>query len=464
MRGTTRPLWAAALWAAQVAAQDVTPPPGAVLLDLELTVDNTPTRLRLHQDQSFLDAARQACTPTETPEAKDNCVGGAMSIIVNQHLRASTVHKSKLAALSTRPRCSHRATWPARPHRRRERQHPSHWLICTQAAKDGQAADATALASPGVSLVRDDLEKYDPVSWVGQSPLHVDIELPIQVKRTVCDAERCFELGDDDGVPPENHTLQVPAWSSNLTETAREVAAALDLWREMDLTLVEHRVALERTRKATPLDQRLHRAHDSSPVVSFDGFYPVYFVLHNGALFFDAQRVKVSGAFRPPIDGEVCIAVTSLGEGNADVNPPAEAAGEACFADTYNAVLTGFEQAKGSHRLTARLRRKDTDATVGEGDFSTFVAAPPLRPTTPWDSPQGRFIKLLRDAVVGWLYLDNVNPDDPGLAGPCTTGWNGRAQCQMPITPSTRYHPTHRSICAQATPWSACTSSIGSKQ
>ena len=159
-------------------------------------------------------------------------------------------------------------------------------------------------------------------------------------------------------------------------------------------------------------------------MVSFDGFYPVYFVLHNGALFFDAQRVKVSGAFRPPIDGEVCIAVTSLGEGNADVNPPAEAAGEACFADTYNAVLTGFEQAKGSHRLTARLRRKDTDATVGEGDFSTFVAAPPLRPTT-WDSPQGRFIKLLRDAVVGWLYLDNVNPDDPGLAGPCTTGWNG---------------------------------------
>ena len=116
MRVTTRPLRAAALWsywAAHLAAQDVTPPPGAVLLDLELTVDNTPTRLRLHQDQSFLDAARQACTPTETPEAKDNCVGGAMSIIVNQHLRQ---------------------------------------------AKDGQAADATALASPGVSLVRDDLE------------------------------------------------------------------------------------------------------------------------------------------------------------------------------------------------------------------------------------------------------------------------------------------------------------------
>jgi len=227
-----------------------------------------------------------------------------------------------------------------------------------------------------------------------------------------------------------------------MTETAREVAEALDLWRATDLALVEHRVALERTRKATPLDERLHRAHDSSPVVSFDGFYPTYFVLHNGALFFDAQRVKVSGAFRPPIDGEVCIAVTSLGEGaeGANVAPPAEAPAEACFADTYNAVLTGFEQAKGSHRLTARLRRKDTDATVGEGDFSTFVAAPPLRPTTPWDSPQGRFIKLLRDAVVGWLYLDNVNPDDPGLAGPCTTGWNGRTQCQMPFTPSTRYH------------------------
>ena len=141
------------------------------------------------------------------------------------------------------------------------------------------------------------------------------------------------------------------------------------------------------------------------------------------------------------------VAVTAHAPGATPAPAPhracAEAAGEACFADTYNAVLTGFEQAKGSHRLTARLRRKDTEATVGEGDFSTFVAAPPLRPTTPWDSPQGRFIKLLRDAVVGWLYLDNVNPDDPGLAGPCTTGWNGRAQCQMPITPSTRYHPTH---------------------
>ena len=368
-------------WAALLChcyAQDLTPPPGAFLLDLELTVDSTPTRLRLHQVQSYLDAARQACTPTDTPEATDNCVSGAMTIIVNQHLRT---------------------------------------------AKDGQAADATALASPGVSLVRGELEQYDPVSWVGQSPLHVDIELPIQVKRTVCDAESCFELGDDDGVPLENHTLQVPAWSSNLTETAREVAAALDLWREMDLALVEHRVALERTRKATPLDERLHRAHDAAPVVSFDGFYPVYFVLHNGGLYFDAQRVKVSGAFRPPLDGEVCIAVSSLGE-DADVSPD-RAASEACFADTYNAVLTGFDQAKGSHRLTVRLKKKDSEMTVGEGDFSTFVAAPALRPSTPWDSPQGRFIKLLRDAVVGWLYLDNVNPEDPGLAGPCTSGWNG---------------------------------------
>ena len=88
-------------WAALLChcyAQDLTPPPGAVLLDLELTVDSTPTRLRLHQDQSYLDAARQACTPTDTPEATDNCVSGAMTIIVNQHLR--TAKDGQAAALA----------------------------------------------------------------------------------------------------------------------------------------------------------------------------------------------------------------------------------------------------------------------------------------------------------------------------------------------------------------------------
>ena len=88
--------------------------------------------------------------------------------------------------------------------------------------------------------------------------------------------------------------------------------------------------------------------------------------------------------------------MTSLGEGNADVNPPAEAAGEACFADTYNAVLTGFEQAKGSHRLTARLRRKDTDATVGEGDFQYLRRRASVTTDDSLGLAAGSFIKLLR--------------------------------------------------------------------
>ena len=43
-----------------------------------------------------------------------------------------------------------------------------------------------------------------------------------------------------------------------MTETAREVAEALDLWRATDLALVEHRVALERTRKASTLAEPTH--------------------------------------------------------------------------------------------------------------------------------------------------------------------------------------------------------------
>jgi hypothetical protein len=361
------------------------------LLNLDLTVDGQGTKLLLLEGQSYLDAARRACSPVFEPLAIDNCVGGAMTIIVDQHLRA-------------------------------------------------KEAEGSTLASPGVSLVRDgSVENYDPVSWVGASPLHVDIELPVRTQRTVCDNAKCWELGDDDGVPVANHTLQVPAWTANTSQAAREVAAALDLWREADLALIEHRVALERTRKSTPVDARLHRAVGDAPVVSFDGFYPVYFVLHTSNLFFDAQRVKVSGAFRPPTDGDVCISVHSSGKEGA--NGDADAAGasvvtgdlasrpkpaEACFDTSYNAQLSGFADAQGSHRLEVRLRRRATDATVGEGDASTFVAAPQLQPKTPLNTPAGRFIKLLRDAVVGWLYLDGVDADDgPGVAGPLSPNWVG---------------------------------------
>ena len=272
--------------------------PASLLLDLELTVDNTPTRLRLHQDQS-LDAARQACTPTETPEAKD-----------------------------TRWRRDVDYREPA----------PAPGLT-------GQVTDADGFGLPGVSLVRDDLEKYDPVSWVGQSPLHVDIELPIQV------THRSDVKGASNRTTTACRRRTTRCKSSrgrrtSISRTARGRCRS-GSGREMDLTLVEHRVALERTRKATPLDQRLHRAHDSSPVVSFDGFYPVYFVAYNGALFFDAQRVKVSGAFRPPIDGAGLHRGDVLGEGNADVNPPAEAAGEACFAGAIAAEGHGSHCGRG---------------------------------------------------------------------------------------------------------------------
>lgn len=359
-----------------------------VLLQLDLTVDGHATELVLVEGQSYLAAAQLACAPMVDPLAIDNCVSGAMTIIVNQHLKV----KEEAAA----------------------------------AASGG--AVAAPLASPGVSLVRSHLENYDPVNFVGSSPLHVDIELPVATRRTVCDAEKCWELDDADGVPVVNHTLQVPAWSANTTATAREVAVALDLWREADLALIEHRVALERTRKSTPVDPRLRRGADESPVVSFDGFYPTYFVLHTTGMFFDAQRTKVGGAFRPPADGDVCISVDSRSEeiiNSASLTPPPPPA-EACFTTAYNAQLTGFDQASGSHRLSVRLRAAGTGATVGEGDASTFVAAPPLVPSTPNDTPAGRFLKLLRDAVVGWLYLDGVDPEEgPGQAGPLATNWNG---------------------------------------
>ena len=270
---------------------------------------------------------------------------------------------------------------------------------------------------------------YDPVSFVGDSPLHVDIELPVRTLRTVCDHERCFELSEADGVPAENHTLQVPAWTSNTTAAAKEVADALDLWRAADLAIIEHRVALERTRKATPVDPRLHRTHDAAPIVSFDGFYPPSFVLHTENLYFDAQRVKVGGSFRPPADGDVCISVETVrddvvSDASSDERPP-----EQCFDNSYNAHLSGFADAKGTHSLTVRLKRRDTGETAGDGDRSSFVAAPALRPQTPWDTAQGRFIKLLRDAVVGWLY-------PPGPSGNATRAASrGRRQPGTVLVP-----------------------------
>ncbi|KAJ1460134.1 hypothetical protein M885DRAFT_23232 [Pelagophyceae sp. CCMP2097] len=341
----------------------------APLLDLDLTVDGEATKLVLHEGQAYIDAARAACSATKEAAATDNCVSGAVSLIVAMHLRK----------------------------------------------KD---ASADSLASPGLSLVREMLQNYDPASFIGISPLHVDIELPIQTRRTVCDDSKCWELDAADGMPASNHTLQVPAWEASPAETAREVAKQLDLWRAEDVALIEHRVALERTRKATPVDLRLHRAPDDEPVVSFDGFYPPYFVLHNSGLYFD--RVKVAGAFRPPVDGQVCISVVTLRDGAA---PASESPTEACFDQQYNAELSGFEDAKGTHRLSARLRDVETGETRGDGDSSTFVAAPALKPT-PATGVSSKFIELLRNAVIGWLYMENAG-DDPGAAGPLSAGWQG---------------------------------------
>lgn len=351
----------------------------AELLSLDLTVDGTATRLVLREGQAYVDAAREACQSTSEPFATDNCVSGAVSIIVSQHLRRNE-------------------------------------------------ESANSLASPGVSLVREGIANYDPIDYQGSSPLHVDIELPIQTRRTVCDSERCWELDAGDGVPRSNHTLHVPAWIADTTEAAKEVASALDLWRAEDVALLEHRVALERTRKATPIDHRLHRPSNEAPAVSFDGFYPPYFVLHTASLYFDAQRVKVAGSFYPPENGEVCISVNSNYEAQqaSSEQPPNERPAEACFDRAYNAQLSGFTEAQGTHRLTVRLRARESDSTVGEGDASTFVAAPPLQPSTGGDTSKepGRFLNLLRNAVAGWLYLDNAG-DDPGAAGPLSPGWEG---------------------------------------
>ncbi|KAJ8612846.1 hypothetical protein CTAYLR_002086 [Chrysophaeum taylorii] len=358
----------------------------AELLALDLTVDGQATRLVLKEGQAYVDAARQACKSTTEPFATDNCVSGAVSIIVAQHLRRSE-------------------------------------------------GSANTLASPGLSLVRETLANYDPVKYDGNSPLHVDIELPIQTKRTVCDSEQCWELDAVDGVPPANHTLHVPAWAANTSATSREVASVLDLWRAEDVALLEHRVALERTRKATPVDIRLHRTAADAPVASFDGFYPTYFVLHTPSLYFDAQRIKVAGSFYPPDDGDVCVSVVSSRQTTTTttLSPPLEeveleeekinAPPEACFDRAYNAQLSGFADAQGSHRLTVRLRARNGQHAIGEGDAATFVAAPPLRPSKS-DATTERFLNLLRNAVAGWLYLDNAG-DDPAAAGPLAPGWTG---------------------------------------
>ena len=335
------------------------------LLSLDLTVDGRATRLVLKEGQAYVEAARLACASTTEPFATDNCVSGAVNIIVAEHLAKKT---------------------------------------------------ANTLASPGVSLVKDTLANYDPLHFDGPSPLHVDIELPLQTRRTVCDSDRCWDLLED---PPTNHTLRVPAWASDPGAAADEVAEVLDLWRAEDRALLESRVALERTRKATPIDPRLRRSADDVPVVSFDGFYPPYFVLHTSSLYLDAQRVKVAGAFHPPDDGDLCVAVESITSSAPTIIGAEPSPAEACFDRSYNAQLAGFADAQGVHRLTVRLRRHDGHIDH-DGDESTFVAAAPLKPS----QPTPKFLHLLRNAVIGWLYMDNAG-DDPGAAGPLAPGWQG---------------------------------------
>ena len=81
---------------------------------------------------------------------------------------------------------------------------------------------------------------------------------------------------------------------------------------------------------------------------------------------------------------QVCISVESHRDDSvattASVVPRPQPA-EACFATAYNAQLSGFDSAQGSHRLTVRLRAATADgATVGDGvrDFSISVDFRPI--------------------------------------------------------------------------------------
>jgi hypothetical protein len=90
---------------------------------------------------------------------------------------------------------------------------------------------------------------------------------------------------------------------------------SIGFWKAADVNLIKNKIALEATRKSNPIDPRLRQAEEAtvagSPraVVSFDEYYPRYFVLHWPTLIFDWNRVKVGGAFQPPHDGQVCVRV-----------------------------------------------------------------------------------------------------------------------------------------------------------
>lgn len=182
------------------------------------------------------------------------------------------------------------------------------------------------------------------------------------------------------------------------------------------------------TRKSNPIDPRLRQAEEAgSPraVVSFDEYYPSYFVLHWPTLIFDWNRVKVAGAFLPPIDGEVCVKV----ELKVDALGPLEKEGEpltTCFGESDTVTFNNFVQVDSQyrHRLTAYLKNKE-GKIVGEGDSAEFSLSPPLLPEY-WgqqqSSVQTSFLTLLKGAVSGWIYMDGGD-DNPDLATPGNKGW-----------------------------------------
>jgi hypothetical protein len=277
---------------------------------------------------------------------------------------------------------------------------------------------------------------YDPHTTGGSAKMHVAIEVPIQV-----------DNGDAENTTQELK-LRVAPWTT-ATEAATNVARryhqhsdlpsmrkltnypirySLGFWKAADLNLIKNKIGLEATRKSNPIDPRLRQAEEAtvagSPraVVSFDEYYPRYFVLHWPTLIFDWNRVKVAGAFLPPHDGEVCIRV------DLKVNVLKKKAEQltTCFGESDVITFSNFTDIDPQyrHRLTAYMKSKNGQV-IGEGDSAEFSVSPPLLPEH-WGVKQSSvvtsFLNLLKGAVSGWIYMDGGS-DDPNTATPGNKGW-----------------------------------------
>lgn len=272
------------------------------IASLNVNVNGRFLPLILYEGQSITGAASGFCDSTavglplvEKPQQRDKCVVDTVSILANELGMVQTISQASIGPI----------------------------LVNTSG--------------------RGSVGFFDPKDTGGSSKLHIEIQMPLQVENGASNSSKA------------EYVLRVPPWTS-AEVSAEKAVKTIGLWKAEDYVLIRNKIRLEKTRKSTPVESVLRAINDEwkVPAVSFDEFFPSYFILHWPVIFLDWNRIKVAGPFFPPADGSVCVQFDIFSKSHETRQPKREAGGNSVLS------LTSEAEYKEAEHITSCFTETET--------------------------------------------------------------------------------------------------------